>query len=94
MVSIFDNKFCTPLDFEILESSLLLYQYGLGSRLTYELTFADYSDVIKASNTNATYTISNISLELDTVINASLAGLIEQNTLKAVFYMTEFLELA
>ena len=58
--SIFDNRFCIPLDFEILESSLPLYQYGLGSHLTYELTFADYSDVIKGADPNATYTISNI----------------------------------
>ena len=50
VASIFDNKFCIPLDFEILESGFPLYQYGLGSRLTYELTFADYSDVIKASD--------------------------------------------
>ena len=35
VASIFDNKFCIPLDFEILESSLPLSQYGLGSRLTY-----------------------------------------------------------
>ena len=48
VASIYDNRFCIPLDFEILESSLPLYQYGLGSHLTYELTFADYSDVIKA----------------------------------------------
>ena len=48
VASIFDNKFCIPLDFVILQSSLALYQYGLGNRLTYELTFADYSDVIKA----------------------------------------------
>ena len=27
VASIFDNKFCIPLDFEILESSLPLYQY-------------------------------------------------------------------
>ena len=46
VASIYDNRFCIPLDFEILESSLPLYQYGLGSHLTYELTFADYSDVI------------------------------------------------
>ena len=72
VASIFDNKFCIPLDFEILESSLPLY--GLGSRLTYELTFADYSDVIKASNPDASYTTSNISLEFDTVTNASLAS--------------------
>ena len=31
VASIFDNKFCIPLDFEILESGLPLYQYGLGN---------------------------------------------------------------
>ena len=74
VASIYDNHFCLPLDFEILESSLPLYQYGLGSRLTYELTFADYSDVIISTDTDATYTISNISLEFDTITNASLAS--------------------
>ena len=74
VASIFDNKFCIPLDFEILESSLLHYLYGLGSCSTYELTFADYSDVIKAMNPDATYTISNINLEFDTIINASLSS--------------------
>ena len=64
VASIYDNRFCIPLDFEILESGLPLYQYGLGSRLTYELTFAGYSDVIKATNPDATYTICNISIEL------------------------------
>ena len=39
--TMYDNRFCIPLDFEILESSLPLYQYGLGSHLTYELTFHD-----------------------------------------------------
>ena len=39
MASIFENKFCIPLDFEILESTIPFYQYDLGSRLTYELTF-------------------------------------------------------
>ena len=73
VASIYDNCFCIPLDFEILESSLPLYQYGLGSCLTYELTFVNYSDVIKTSDPDATYTISNISLEFDTIINASLA---------------------
>ena len=34
VASIYDNRFCIPLDFEILETSLPLYQYGLGSRLT------------------------------------------------------------
>ena len=83
VASIYDNHFCIPLDFEILESSLPLYQYGLGSHLTYELTFADYSDVIKATDPNATYTISNISLEFDTIINASLASQIKTEYMKS-----------
>ena len=83
VASIFDNKFCIPLDFEILESSLPLYQYGLGSHLTCELTFADYSDVIKASNPDVIYMVSNISLEFDTVINASLASQIRIEYMKS-----------
>ena len=83
VASIFDNKFCIQLDFEFLKSSFPLYQYGLGSHLTYELTFADYSDVIKASNPDASYTISNISLEFDTVTNASLVGQIRTEYMKS-----------
>ena len=83
VASIYDNRFCIPLYFEILESSLPLYKYGLGSHLTYELTFADYSDVIKAMNPDATYTISNISLEFDTIINASLASQIRTEYMKS-----------
>ena len=81
--SIYDNHFCIPLDLEILESRLPLYQYGLGSRLTYELTFADYSDVIKKTNPDATYTISNISLEFDTITNTSLASQIRTEYMKS-----------
>ena len=83
VASIYDNRFCIPLDFEILESSLPLYQYGLGSRLTYELTYNDYSDVIKATDPDATYTISNISLEFDTMTNASLASQIRTEYMKS-----------
>ena len=83
VASIFDNNFCIPLDFEILESSLPLYQYGLDSRLRYELTFADYSDVIKATNPDYSYTISNMSQEFYTVINASLASQIRTEYMKS-----------
>ena len=86
VASIFDNKFCIALDFEILESDLPIYQYGLGSRLTYELTFADHSNVIKSAEANtddASYTISNISFELDTVTNESLASQIRTEYMKS-----------
>ena len=69
VASIFDNKFCIPLDFQILESGHPFYSYGL----TYELTFADYPYVIKSTDADASYTISNIFLEFDTAANASLA---------------------
>ena len=83
VASIFNNRFCIPLDFEVLGSSLPIYQYGLGSHLPYDLTFADYSDVIKAMDPDATYTISNISLEFDTVINVSLASQIRTEYMKS-----------
>ena len=91
MAAIFNNKFCNLLDFEILESGLPLYQYGLGSRLTYELTFADYSEVIKAlgADPDASYTIFNISIKFDTITNALLASQIRTEK-KAAFHMTEF----
>ena len=82
VASIYDNRFCIPLDFEILESTIPFYQYGLGSHLTYELTFSDYGDVIKSTDSDATYTISNISLEFDTITNASLASQIRTEYMK------------
>ena len=83
VASIYDNRFCIPLDFEILESNLPLYQHGLGSRLRYELTFANYSNVIKSMDPDATYKISNISLEFNTIINASLASQIRTEYIKS-----------
>ena len=38
----YGNRFCIPLDFELLETHMPLYQAGLGERLEYELTFNDY----------------------------------------------------
>ena len=38
----YDNRFCIPVDFELLETHMPFYQAGLGDRLEYELTFYDY----------------------------------------------------
>ena len=46
VASIYDNRLCIPLDFEILESTIPFYQYGLGSRLTYELTILTISTTV------------------------------------------------
>ena len=39
------NRFCIPLDFELLESHMPFFQAALGDRLEYELTFNDISRV-------------------------------------------------
>lgn len=78
----FGNKFCIPLDFEILESSMPFYQSGLSSRLSYELTFNEYKKVIMSSKTDATYAITNISLEFDTISNSRLASDIRTEYMK------------
>ena len=56
----YGNRFCIPLDFELLETHMPFYQAGLGDRLEYELTFNDYNKVIISTDTTATYTIKNI----------------------------------
>jgi hypothetical protein len=53
----YKNRFCIPLDFEILETHMPFYQAGIGDRLEYELTFNDYNKVIKSTDTEATYKI-------------------------------------
>ena len=76
----YKNRFCIPLDFELLESHIPFYQAGLGDRLEYELTFNDYNKVINSSDVDASYTIKNICLEFDTVSDAELARQIGQQT--------------
>ena len=61
------NKFIILLDFEMLDSAMPYYQVGLRNRLRYELKFNDYNRVINSSKTDATYKITDISLEYDIV---------------------------
>ena len=74
----YGNRFCIPLDFELLETHMPFYQAGLGDRLEYELTFNDYSKVINSTDADANYTIKNICLEFDTVSDTELARQIRQ----------------
>ena len=74
IADVYDNRYYIPLDFELLESHIPFYQSALRDRLEYELTFNDYSRVIKAmGHANATYTIENISLEYDMVTQSEVA---------------------
>ena len=72
----YGNRFHVPLDFELLESHMPFYQSALSDRLEYELTFNDYSRVIKTTDAGSYYTIENISLEFDMVTQVDLARMI------------------
>ena len=74
----YKNRFCIPLDFEILETHMPFYQAGLGDRLEYELTFNYYNNVINSTDEDSKYIIKNICLEFDMVSEAELARQIRQ----------------
>ena len=74
----YGNKFIILLDFEMLDSSALYYQAGLGNRLCYEFTFNDCNRVTKSRVSSpkvpdAKYKITDISLGYEIVTQPDLA---------------------
>ena len=74
----YKNKFIIPLDFEMLDSSMPYYQAGLRNRLCYEITFNEYGKNINATGQeatpDATYKITDIALEYETVTQPDIAS--------------------
>ena len=70
----YGNKFVTPLDFEMLDTSIPYYRAGLWNRLCYEITFNDYNRVIKSTvaSPDAKYNITNIFSEYEIVTQPTL----------------------
>lgn len=73
LASTFSNRFYIPLEFELLHSHLPFHQSSFSDRLSYELYFNDYSRVIISSDSNARYTITDISLEYEIVTHSELS---------------------
>ena len=69
----YGSRFAIPLDFELLESHMPFYQNALADKLSYELRFNDHSAVVTGTDAAATYTVSGISMEYETVRNPQLA---------------------
>ena len=90
----YENKFINPLDFEMLDSAMPYYQTGLRNRLSYELLFNDYNHVINSLKTDATYKITDISLEYDIVTLPKLARYIRSEYDKMVCCSTELSSIA
>ena len=76
--TMYDNLFCIPLDFEILESHMPFFQSDLKDRLSYELTFNNYGNVIVSSDTNASYTITAIHLEFEVLTSPEITTLLKR----------------
>ena len=84
----YGNKFIIPLDFEMLDSSAPYYQAGLGNNLCYEITFNNYNRVINSTGAapDATYKITDISLEYEIVTQPNLARSIKDEYDNMVLY--------
>ena len=90
----YGNKFIIPFDFELLDSAMPYYQAGLRNRLSYELKFNNYNRVINSLKTDATYKITDISLEYDIVTQPDLARFIKMSTIKWCCCTTELSSIA
>jgi hypothetical protein len=68
--------FCIPLDFELLTSHAPFFQSELKDKLSYELTFNNYGKVVVSTDTSASYSISDIRLEFETITSSELADIL------------------
>ncbi|ELU16752.1 hypothetical protein CAPTEDRAFT_197617 [Capitella teleta] len=72
------NRFYNPLDFEILDTDYPYHQHAFRDVLEYELTIGKFGDVIKTSNSDAKFTIDNITLEFEKITNEEEAKMMEK----------------
>ena len=88
VANVYANRFCIPLDFELLETHMPVYETELSDRLEYELTFNTYMKVINSSDAESSYKIKSICLEFYEVTDSDLVRQIRQqyNGRKAILY--------
>ena len=73
----FGNRYAIPLDIDILATHEPFYPNSLREPLTYELTFNNSDKVVNSTDTEASYTISGLSLEYEVVTNRELTQAIK-----------------
>ena len=88
----YGNKFIIPLAFEMLDSAAPYYQVGLGNRLCYEIKLNDYNRIINSSKTDATYKITDISVEYQIVTQPNPARSIRSEYDERALYYDRILQ--
>lgn len=74
----YSNKYCIPLDFEMLTEHYPFYPSGLNNQLTFEFKFNDSNAVVKSTDGDAKYKISGLTLNYKTLENKHLAEMIRR----------------
>ena len=69
----FGNRYCIPLNVELLTVHHPFYPSSFRQPLTYELRFNNHDKVIKSTDTSVQYSISNLTLEYKVNTNKNLA---------------------
>ena len=86
LAAVYKNRFYFPLDFELLHSHLPFHQGSFNDRLSYEIIFNDYSQVVISSDNDASYTITDIALEYEVVTHTELSRMIRGQYDKLAIY--------
>ena len=81
------NRYCIPLDVELLTAHHPFYPSSFRQPLTYELTFNDHDKVVKSTDTSAQYSISDLTLEYEVVTNRDLVQTLCNKHRGPVYYI-------
>ena len=89
----YGNRYCIPLDVDVLTSHHPFYPSGFKQPLTYEITFNDHDKVVDSTDDGATYAINDIALEFEAVTNRELARTIAAKHKGVVSYLFDRIHL-
>ena len=83
----FGNRYAIPLDIDIFTTHEPFYPSSLRAPLTYILTFNSADKVVDSTDTEASYTLTGLSLEYEIVTSQSLAQTIKNQRKGDSYYL-------
>ena len=73
LAKVYGTRYRIPLSHTILDSHGVLYAKALGDTLTFELTLPSSTSIVSSTQTDATYSLTNIELEYECISSDYLA---------------------